>query len=73
MASREYEVVLIPEKEGGYSVTVPALPGCISQGETREEALAMIREAIEGYLESLEARGDPIPGPIGIERVTVSA
>jgi antitoxin HicB len=67
MSSREYEAVLIPEEEGGYSVTVPALPGCTSQGETREEALAMIREAIELYLESLEAHGDAIPGPIEIE------
>jgi antitoxin HicB len=73
MSSREYEVVLIPEDEGRYSVTVPALPGCVSQGATREEALAMIREAIELYLESLEAHGDPIPGPVEIERVTVSA
>ena len=79
MASREYEVVLTPEeeeeaeKEGGYGVAVPALPGCISQGETREEALAMIREAIELYLESLEAHGDPFPGSIEIARVTVSA
>lgn len=73
MASREYEVVLAREDGGGYSVTVPALPGCVSQGETREEALAMIREAIEGYLESLAAHGDPLPGPIEIERVTVSA
>jgi predicted RNase H-like HicB family nuclease len=73
MASREYEVVLTPEDGGGYGVTVPALPRCVSQGATREEALAMIREAIEGYLESLEAHGDPIPGPIEIERITVSA
>lgn len=73
MSSREYEVVLISEQDGGFSVTVPALPGCVSQGETREEALAMIREAIEGYLESLQAHGDPVPGPVEIERVTVSA
>jgi antitoxin HicB len=73
MASREYEVVLARGDGGGYSVTVPALPGCVSQGETREEALTMIREAIEGYLESLAAHGDPLPGPIEIERVTVSA
>ena len=73
MSSREYEVVLTPEADGGYSVTVPALPGCTSQGQTREEALVGIREAIEGYLESLEAHGDPVPGPIEIERVTVSA
>lgn len=73
MASREFDVALTREEEGGYSVTVPALPGCTSQGETREEALAMIREAIEVYVESLEAHGDPIPGPIEIERVSVSA
>lgn len=72
MASREYEVVLTPEDGGGYSVTVPALPGCVSQGESRQEALAMIREAIEAYLESLAAHDDPLPGPIEIERVTVS-
>ncbi|MBA3420572.1 MAG: type II toxin-antitoxin system HicB family antitoxin [Thermoleophilaceae bacterium] len=72
-APREYEVVLTPEEQGGYSVAVPALPGCASQGETRDQALAMIREAIEVYLESLEAHGDPIPGPIEIERVTVGA
>jgi predicted RNase H-like HicB family nuclease len=54
-------------------VSVPALPGCHAQGETREEALAMIREAIEGCIESLVAHGDPIPGPVEIERVTVNA
>lgn len=51
------------EDDGGFSVTVPALPGCASEGETREEALAMIREAIEVYIESLVAHGDPFPGP----------
>jgi predicted RNase H-like HicB family nuclease len=71
--SREFEVVLTPEEDGGYSVSVPALPGCASQGETREEALTMIREAIELYLESLDAHGDPLPTPIEIERVTVEA
>ena len=70
-ARREFEVVLQPEDEGGFSVFVPGLPGCASQGETREEALAMIKEAIEGYLESLDAHGDPIPKPAEVERVTV--
>jgi antitoxin HicB len=69
--SREYEVVLTPGAEGGFSVTVPTLPGCTSQGETREEALSMIREAIEVYIESLVAYGDPIPGAAEIERVSV--
>jgi predicted RNase H-like HicB family nuclease len=73
MASRVFEVALTREEEGGYSVTVPALPGCTSQGETREEALAMIREAIEAYVESLEAHGESVPGPVEIERVTIPA
>ncbi len=47
-------VVLEPSDEGGYTATVPALPGCISEGETREDALAKIHEAIELYLEPVE-------------------
>lgn len=64
---------MTPEAKGGYSVAVPALPGCTSQGKTREEALSMIREAIEVYIESLVAHGDPISGPVEVERVTVVA
>ncbi len=71
--AHEFQVILQPEDEGGFSVSVPALPGCASQGETREEALAMIKEAIEGYLESLEAHGDPIPKPAEVQQVTVGA
>ncbi len=48
-----YTVQLIPENEGGYSVLVPVLPGCVSQGETREEALNNIPEAIELYVEAV--------------------
>jgi len=47
-------VVLEPSEEGGYTVTVPALPGCISEGDSKEEALRNIREAIELYLEPVE-------------------
>ncbi len=47
-------VVLEPSDEGGYTVIVPTLPGCISEGDSREEALANIREAIELYLEPVE-------------------
>ena len=47
-------VVLEPSDEGGYTAIVPALPGCISEGNTREEALANIHEAIELYLEPVE-------------------
>jgi len=46
--------VLEPSEEGGYTVYVPSLPGCISEGDTREEALENIREAIELYLEAVE-------------------
>ena len=47
-------IILEPSEEGGYTVTVPSLPGCISEGETREEVLVNIREAIEIYLEPVE-------------------
>jgi len=47
-------VVLEPSEEGGYTVTVPSLPGCISEGDTKEDALKNIREAIELYLEPVE-------------------
>lgn len=57
---RLYEVVLSPEPEGGYSVFVPELRGVATQGETREEALEMAQEAIEGYLESLAGDDTPI-------------
>ena len=61
MTTRRFRVILEQEEEGGFSVYVPSLPGCASQGETKEEALANIREAIEGYLLSLQDDGLPIP------------
>ncbi|MFH1672882.1 MAG: type II toxin-antitoxin system HicB family antitoxin [Pseudomonadota bacterium] len=48
------KVVLEPSEEGGYTAYVPSLPGCISEGDTKEEALANIKEAIELYLEPVE-------------------
>lgn len=53
----KYPVIVYPEESGGYSVTVPTLPGCHSQGETLEEALANLREAVELYLEVLSEDG----------------
>jgi len=53
----KFKVVLEPQPEGGYVAYVPALPGCFSQGETKEEALKNIKEAIELYLEVLEEKG----------------
>ena len=49
-----FQTVFEPSEEGGYTVYVPSLPGCISEGDTVEEALTNIREAIELYLESVE-------------------
>lgn len=48
------KIILEPSEEGGYTAIVPSLPGCISEGDTREEALANIKEAIELYLEPIE-------------------
>ena len=50
----QLQVHLIPSEDGGYTVVVPALPGCISEGDTEEEALANIREAIALYLEPVD-------------------
>ena len=56
------QVVLVPDLEvGGYTVTVPSLPGCISEGDTIDEALANIKDAIQGYVEALQADGLPVP------------
>jgi antitoxin HicB len=62
---RSYNVVLEPSPEGGYVAVVPALPGCYSQGDTVDEALAGAREAIELTIEDMEARGEPIPDAAG--------
>jgi len=60
MDRREYDVVLVPEAEDGYSVFVPDLPSLATQGETVEEALEMARDAIEGYLEIMGDEGWPV-------------
>ena len=68
-----YRVLIEQDEDGVYTVTAPSLPGCISQGKNREEALKNIREAIALYLESLKAHGDPVPPSISEEVVEVSA
>ena len=57
----EYTVILERETDGGSVVTVPALPGCVSQGDTRKEAIENVREAIEAYLEDCRESRDPVP------------
>ncbi|GAC1393388.1 MAG: hypothetical protein NVS4B11_28940 [Ktedonobacteraceae bacterium] len=62
MSEHRYTIILHPSiDEGGYTVTVPSLPGCITQGDTLEEAIAMAKDAIRLHLEVLAADGEPIP------------
>ncbi len=61
-----YKVLLRPEPEGGYTVNVPGLPGCITYGETLEEAKHNAQEAIELYVESLKEHGEDIPSDIDV-------
>lgn len=56
-----YNVQLRKEEEGGYTAIVPALPGCITYGETVDEAIVMVKEAVELYIDELIDRGEPIP------------
>jgi predicted RNase H-like HicB family nuclease len=58
---RRYTVILEPGEDGQTVVSCPALPGCRSEGRTREEALENIKEAIELYIEALIDNGDPVP------------
>ncbi len=57
----KFKVILEKEGEGGYSVTVPALEGCYTQGDTFEEAIENTKDAIEGFIETLKAHNQPIP------------
>ena len=69
---REFDVVMVAEQEGGYSVFVPELPSVATQGETIEEARVNAQEAIEGYLEVMHEDGLPIPS-VHRDRVAVHA
>jgi predicted RNase H-like HicB family nuclease len=69
----KYRVTIEQDEDGIFVAEVPSLPGCISQGATRAEALENVKEAIELYLESLEAHNEPVPPPITEEIVEVAA
>ena len=75
MKAYSYKVILEPDETGGYTIVCPMIPGCYSQGETVEEALDNIKEAIELCLEELVAEGEEIPDPsnslVGTVLVTV--
>ena len=72
MKTLNYRIRLLKEEEGGYTVTVPALPGCITFGETVEEAITIAKEAIEGYIETLKDLGKEVPTDDDILEYTVS-
>jgi antitoxin HicB len=68
----KFRVLVEPDEDGVFVVECPTLPGCVSQGKTREEAMANIRDAIQGYLHSLEKHANPVPGPITEEIIEVT-
>lgn len=68
-----YTVILQQESDGGFVATVPSLPGCVSQGDTRAEAMANIREAIGVYIEDCIASGEAVPVEAGREIIEVES
>ena len=66
-----YRILLRKEPEGGFTVIVPSLPGCVTYGETMDEAIEMAKEAIELYIESLEAHEDQVPNDSQMFEYTV--
>jgi len=66
-------VILTPGEDGYFVAEIPVLPGCISQGKTRKEALANVKEAAELCLESMEEEGWTLPKEYSVERVEVGA
>lgn len=69
---QEYEVILTAQTEGGYTVAVPDLPDVVTEGDTPDEALAMARDAIEGYLVTMHDQGWPLPAVVH-DRVVIRA
>lgn len=62
--SKEYRIIITPDPEGGYVAEIPELPGCITQGDTKEEVLAMIEDAKRAWIETALKRGKAIPEPL---------
>lgn len=67
----KYRIIIEQDEDGVFVAKCPTLPGCISQGKTRQEAMENIKDAITGYLESLEKHNEPIPPPIQEDIVEV--
>ena len=68
----KFRVIIEQDEDGVFVANCPTLPGCISQGKTRSEVHANIKEAIQGYLESLKKHNDPIPPPITEEIIEIA-
>jgi antitoxin HicB len=68
----KYRIIIERDEDGAFVVECPSLPGCISQGTTRKEAIENVQDAIRGYLESLHKHDEPIPPPIEEEIVEVA-
>lgn len=68
----QFRILINQDEDGVFVAEVPELPGCISQGKTREDAITNIKDAIKGYLESLKKHNEPIPLSIREEMVEVS-
>ena len=69
----KYRILIEQDEDGMYVAECPSLPGCVSQGKTRSEAVDNIKDAIKGYLESLKKHNEPIPPSIEEETVEVHA
>lgn len=72
MKTSSYRILLRREPEGGYTVIVPSLPGCVTYGDTIEEAIEMAKEAIELYIESLKEHDEEIPTEEGTLEYTLT-
>ncbi|MBI4388798.1 MAG: type II toxin-antitoxin system HicB family antitoxin [Nitrospinae bacterium] len=68
----KFRILIEQDEDGVYIAECPSLPGCVSQGKTRKEALENIQDAMKGYLESLKKHNDPLPPPIEEEIVEIS-
>ena len=68
----KFRVVIVQDEDGVFIAQCPALPGCVSQGQTRKEAEANIKEAVQGYLESLRNHDEPIPPSITEEIIDIA-